>query len=833
MKPIPFRFRWLGAVALAFVGLVALNLLIWGATSSARQEIDDLAVSNADKRVWPMVEIETNVRRLKQTLLNFDPTNAENLQRLRDDFARLDEILTHVASAEEFVEIKASPMVAHALRNLDIQVKAIKPILNGTDQLILLKLPELVEKSFALVDAAESLSLASLRAITEISQERRDGLSAALLDLALIIVLLVLVLFVSVIVLLLSIRSGANRTREIAVTRNRLNAIVGTSLDGIIVADQAGTIIDFNGAATRIFGCDPEQAIGRDLADLIIPEHLREAHRAGMNRYAETRKKRVVDQGLVQLEAMNKDGEIFPVELSISTTQIEDGEIFVAYVRDISRRVAAQAELVEARDKAVAGEKAKANLLAVMSHEMRTPLNGLIGSLQLLEGTELSERQKKFVDVMNTSGQMLIEHVNNVLDISRVDAGKVEKFEQDFAIPDMVQEVVESLKPMAADRGNAVSFEILTDNVADAFGDKARMTQILVNLVGNALKFTKNGRVKIEVERETHSDVVEFRVIDNGIGIPEKQRSQIFEDFVTLDMSYTRAVEGTGLGLGIVRRLVSILNGEIGVESEVGEGSVFWVRVPLKRSVSAQQMRRSSGKTDLPSTSQKTHAILIVEDNEINRLVAREMLAGMGCVTTEAVDGQEGVEFANSRPFDLIFCDISMPNMDGIKATQLIRAGDGPNARTPIIALTAHAMLEDVAKFRAAGMDDVIVKPLSKARIQAVLETYLNSSSIHADESDLPSILGQEKANAVLSQANDEIQACLNQLQTLVIDGAAPKLIREKAHKISGVAAVVGWRDVHRAMSAIEDGAFDLPSVKLEALIETARKHVETITAKG
>lgn len=833
MKTIPFRFRWLGTAILISFGLIAISVIIWNATSNARKEIDNLTLTNADQRVWRIVEVEANVHNLQHTILNIDHANPHNLDHLREKFGKLVASLTYVCEAEEFVEIKKASFVAGPLKSVEAQVMAMKPAFDAPDEQLLLMVEELSEQSFALADAAEKLSLASLPAFTDIAQDHRDKVAKSLLDLALIIVLLFLVLFVSVLVLLMSIRSGANRTSEISATRNRLNAIVGTSLDGIIVADQVGTIIDYNGAAKRIFGYERDEVIGHDMASLIIPEHLREAHRAGMQRYAATRKKTVIDQGLVQLEAMNKDGHVFPVELSISTAETEGGEIYVSYIRDISARVADQNELVEARDRAVAGEKAKANLLAVMSHEMRTPLNGLLGSLQLLDGTKLSDRQAKFIDVMKTSGQMLLEHVNNVLDISRVDAGKVEKFEQEFAIPEMVQEVVESLKPMATERGNALSFDVLSADTESASGDKARLTQILVNLVGNALKFTEDGRVHVEVEREENSDIVEFRVIDNGIGIPEEQRTKIFDDFVTLDTSFTRAVEGTGLGLGIVRRLVAILDGEIGVESEVGDGSVFWVRVPLKKLERSDASQRTQDDSDTASIEQDGYSVLIVEDNEINRLVAREMLAGMGCVSTEAVDGLEGVEVANSRPFDLIFCDISMPRMDGIQATQAIRAGNGPNADTPIVALTAHALPDDIEKFRAAGMNDVIVKPLSLDSIQTVLNTYLKPDTPDTPSSDLASVLGREKANEVLLQAHDEVLSGLAQLQTMAVNGEAPKAIRELAHKISGVAAVVGWQKVHRALSDIEDGAFDLSSTKLEGLIKKAIKLVETSNTKG
>ena len=539
-------------------------------------------------------------------------------------------------------------------------------------------------------------------------------------------------------------------------------------------------------------------------------------------RYAATRDKRVVDQGLVQLEAMNKDENVFPVELSISSADSGGGEIFVSYIRDISTRVADQTELVEARDKALAGEKAKANFLAVMSHEMRTPLNGLLGSLQLMVGTELNGKQAKFVDVMRTSGQMLLEQVNNVLDISRADAGKVEKFEQPFEMSKLVDEVVTSLKPMALERGNALSVNLTAVDVDGAMGDKARLSQILVNLVGNALKFTENGSVEIEAERHTGSDLVEFRVIDNGIGIPNERQQTIFEDFVTLDTSFTRKVEGTGLVLGIVRRLVTILGGEIGLESETGMGSVFWVRIPMARVQSVKKPEQVDTETGNDEYVHGKYSVLIVEDNEINRLIAREMLQGLGCVVAEAIDGQAGVECASVQPYDLIFCDISMPRMDGIEATQQIRHGMGPNAKTPIIALTAHALPADIAKFRAAGMNEVIVKPLTIESLQNVLEAHLIAHN-PIESSSLASVLGNEKAKEVLLQAGDEIGSGLDQLQMMVVDGAASKKIRELAHKLSGVAAVVGWSSVHQSLSDIENGAFDLSASELENLIKKTR----------
>ena len=830
-KNIPFKYRWLGTAALVATALAAISVIIFSATTSARHDIDELAFVNADQRLWEIVEVEEHVIEFQRELWRAQALADGDMSRIRDSFDELVEITTKVRTSPEFQELFELPSINATLSEVERGIAIIQTSFSDEDSILSLQIPLLQQTSEWMLSNASALCNSSLPAFTELATLHRDSVANSLFELGFIIVLMFWILFVSVVVLLFSLRSGAKRTSEISATRNRLNAMVSTSLDGILVADREGRIVDFNGAARRIFGYSLDEAIGKDLADLIIPDHLKSAHKNGMRRYLATREKRVIDQGLVQLEAQDKFGRVFPVELSISSAESEDGEIFVSFIRDISERVAAEAELVEARDSAVEGEKAKANLLAVMSHEIRTPLNGLLGSLQLLGGTRLNERQRNFVDVMNTSGQMLLEHVNNVLDISRVDSGKVERTEQHFDVMEMVGEVVSSLEAQANGRGNKLSVESLGAGVAGVRGDKARLTQILVNLVGNALKFTENGQVIVEVERDGDQDTIEFRVIDTGIGITEKNLKKIFEDFVTLDTSFRREVEGTGLGLGIVKRLVALLGGEIGVESVVDEGSVFWIRVPLPPS-ELDTNRKAKVTTHEDPRPSSSRSVLLVEDNEINRLVAREMLSSFGCVTTEAGDGQEGVELAEEQKFDLILCDISMPRMDGIEATKTIRAGKGPNANVPIIALTAHALPDDIARFQAAGMNDVVVKPLTFDEMKRVLAENLgelkNSAQGNSVTDELVSVLGKERAQDVITQANDEIATGLTKLQAMVVDGAKSIQLRDVAHKLSGVAAVVGYSDLHAKLSDLEEAAFDRPTSELETLVAEAKAILES-----
>ncbi len=514
---------------------------------------------------------------------------------------------------------------------------------------------------------------------------------------------------------------------------------------------------------------------------------------------------------------------VFPVELSINAAESEDGEIFVSYLRDISKRVAGENELVEARDKALAGEKAKADLLAVMSHEMRTPLNGVLGTLELLSGTDLNDRQKKFVGVMDASGKMLLEHVNNVLDISRVDAGMAVVAQNVIDLFEVAEETLEGLRTQATNRGNLLSIKQVGPPIGPVTGDRKRLQQVLFNLLGNAIKFTENGSVTLELEALPEDGQVEFRVIDTGIGISPEDLDRIFEDFVTLDASYQREVEGTGLGLGIVKRLIELMGGEIGVESEPGDGSVFWFRLPLSQATDRRITHPIETAEGFLADGQLS--VLVVEDNEINRMVAREMLEQAGCHVTEAVDGQEGVRVAETGHFDLILMDISMPKLDGTAATALIKNSSGPNASTPIIALTAHALPDDVTRFREAGMADVITKPLSSDRLRAVLAEYSPAASgeeaphVSSPLDEVVGTLGQERADALRQRAVEQLNAGLDEITELAETDGSRDEVKAIAHKLAGSAALFGMQAVRETLIEIEMNASELTAEEIAVLV--------------
>ena len=488
--------------------------------------------------------------------------------------------------------------------------------------------------------------------------------------------------------------------------------ILSTTLDAVVVADERGLIRKYNASAERIFGYSAEEALGQDISDLIIPEQYRRAHKAGMNRFLTSNSKRVIGSGRVKLDARDKKGRQFPVELSLEVMEQNGENLFISFLRDISEEVAAEAELVKARDKALKSEQAKADFLAIMSHEMRTPLNGLTGAIELLETTDLTTSQNKYLNTLRQSASELQHHVNDVLDIAHLEAGRVASVEETFDLRRLIDQVVDDHSELALVNENQLSIDWDENLETLITTDPHKVGQIISNLVNNALKFTKRGQITVQVDRHIspHAEfMIELRVTDTGIGIPDKFLKHIFDDFTTLDNSYTRTSSGVGLGLGIVRRMVAALNGTMGVNSHEGAGSTFWVRIPVQK-VPQDTAIGHVEKQDLPLY--QTLKILMVEDNDINRFVLREMLINEGHQVVEAENGKIAIDTLEQGNFDVILMDISMPIMDGVAATKYIRE-HAKQQDIPIVACTAHTQPEEIERFRQAGMTDFVQNRLS------------------------------------------------------------------------------------------------------------------------
>ena len=813
-KPVR-RTSWFGAL-LSFCVFMGCGIGIYYLSADARREIDALATANADSTQWALAQSEVELLALLAQTQRSDLAVNDQATSVRRRFDIMYSRIDTMRESEVLSVLRQDEASRAALADIAETLDRMIPVIDSADADLIAALPALSQDIQQLRPKVRDISLAGVAFFSEIADEQRTRVANALLRLGILTFLLVAVLSIVALALVKSYRTATRDAREKAEAQKQMSVIVSTSLDAIVVVDLDGNVIEFNEAAERIFGYTRDEILNQKMSDKIVPDKYHAAHEKGMNRYIETREKRVVGQGRVQLEAKHKSGKTFPVELSISSAEGPHGEIFISYLRDISARVAKQEELVKARDEAVAGERAKADLVAVMSHEMRTPLNGIVGALELLETTNLTKTQAQMTTVMSTSADMLLQHVNDVLDMSRLEAGAVETIKRPFDPVAVTAELLDSLKMSAKDRGNRLELKPLDPQFNLVLGDPGKLRQILTNLVGNAIKFTQHGTITVEIESFNAEGMWEMRITDEGLGISEADQKRIFEDFVTLDPSYTRAQEGTGLGLAIVRRLVDHLGGEIGVESEVGEGSLFWVKLPTHIVPDAVTALKSVEIPHAQTTVANTGSplsILLVEDNAINRIVAREMLAKLGHTCMEAHNGAEAVKLAEMRKFDTILMDISMPDMDGVEATQLIKAHEGPNQLTPIFAVTAHAMPADVERFTAVGMEDVLVKPIGLDRLQALLDgqrrdedTITDPTAQYWDQdilADLQDNLGADQSRKLLALFHDEMdEACQTVFADFVLDDVAQTTA--DAHKLAGSASILGAVKLRSLLHQIE-----------------------------
>jgi CheY-like chemotaxis protein/anti-sigma regulatory factor (Ser/Thr protein kinase) len=380
---------------------------------------------------------------------------------------------------------------------------------------------------------------------------------------------------------------------------------------------------------------------------------------------------------------------------------------------------------VVAKEAAEQANRAKDEFLANISHEVRTPLNGVMGMLQLIRAAAVSDEQRTHVDIAIQSSRNLLRVLNDVLDFSKIEAGKLDLFDEPFDLAGLMRQCVNLFRLQADEKGLAIEHRIDASARPCYIGDEGRIRQVLFNLLGNAIKFTDSGSVTLEAYALPHREPglarLFFSVTDTGAGIPDAKTDFIFDSFTQVDGSLSRKYQGVGLGLPIVKRLVRLMGGTIVVDSKVGAGTTILFNVVVR--VPGADVCVRPAPEAAPARSVPLR-VLLVEDERVNMLMARRLLEGMGHTVTCAENGEKCLEILRDQTFDVILMDIQMPVMNGMEVTRLIRtAGDFRHAaRIPIVALTAHATRGDRDAALAAGMDDYISKPFEKDHLQATLQ---------------------------------------------------------------------------------------------------------------
>ncbi len=507
--------------------------------------------------------------------------------------------------------------------------------------------------------------------------------------------------------------------------------LVEAAPNGMVMVDQSGKIVLVNSQAETLFGYTREEMIGQAI-EMLVPSRYRGQHPQYRDDFNGTPHARPMGVGR-DLFGVRKDGKEVPIEIGLNPINTRFGAFTLASIVDITERKKAD-ELRRARDKALHESQLKSAFVANISHELRTPLAGIVGMNELLLNSNLDDQQRKLAEAIQTSAQYLLSIINDLLDISKIEAGKLNLRRIPFSSISLVQDTVRLLADNARSKKLALITQIDYSIPDYLVGDPDRIRQVLINLLSNAIKFTEKGSVNIEsrLEEENELDVrVRFVVKDTGVGISEEDTHLLFQPFTQLDSSSRKRFAGTGLGLSISRTLVELMGGKITAESSPGQGSTFSFVIPLQKLGKKLEGFSPSAEPDmlpdsrLPKSGQRL--VLIVEDNPLLQQLALKQLALIGLEAQAVSTGREAVQAVEEIAFDLIFMDCNLPEMDGFEATRAIRRIDAERGqRTHIIALTASGMSADVDNCYAAGMDDYLMKPVTIPTLREKVDRWLD-----------------------------------------------------------------------------------------------------------
>jgi PAS domain S-box-containing protein len=522
---------------------------------------------------------------------------------------------------------------------------------------------------------------------------------------------------------------------ELARNLRQTRAILETTVEGILAIDEEGMITEFNPAAEAIFGYRSEEIIGENVK-LLMPEPHRSAHHSFIEAYLRTGDAKIIGTRR-EVAGLRKDGSTFPLSLTVGEMQLPDGSRrFVGGVSDITERKVAEANLVEAKEEAEAANRARGDFVARVSHEIRTPMHGILGMTDLTLDTELSSEQREYLGMVRRSADTLMATINDILDFSKIEARKLVLDEIEFRLHDVAGQALKPLTLTADEKGTEIFYRERSAVPESLVGDPGRLRQVLVNLVGNAIKFTSDGEVCVEVlepERSGDRVLLHFVVTDTGIGISEDRLNSIFEAFEQADGSTTRTFGGTGLGLAICKQLTGLMGGRIWAESSPGEGSAFHFTVSMGAA-------EKDGSPEIRRVSAQLGAtrILVVDDHSGNRDALGALFLRWGAEPTTSGCGQAAIEEVKSaarkgEPFDLILTDLHMPGIDGFSLAEAVLL-DPALPTSKVLLMTSVGRPGDGARCTELGIAGYLLKPILPSELFEAVQTALGMAEAPKEE---------------------------------------------------------------------------------------------------
>ncbi len=806
-----------GRISKLLVGLTII-LTLFGSYIGWRvwNEIGQMTEAKNDLVPWNLSQLEVEYLEFASSLHHYSDVlgqaDSEQIQKLlAEATTRFDIFYSRVATVSEsdiYSLVRNAPESADNFRALRTYTNDTAGYIDNLENEIQDSVDLLIARTYEIQSTVRKVSLVGVNLHAIQSEEVRQGVFSTLSQYMFSISGLFLALALIASLLWTTARALRQQTVETLANAARLKAVFDASPYPILVIGQDERILDVNKAAETAFGFALEEFTDLSLPDMFEPEASDGEFNYSSSRSEDetTLGKETVRQRLL---AKRRNGTTFH-SISLRSHAIErQGSVEIMVVRDISETLKYEKQILESRDQARAGERAKERLLAVISHEMRTPLHAILGAIEILGRTSLTTRQKELSDISEQSAKNLLTQVKNLLRVAKETSDEPISVAKDFHLGWLLKSILESNKILAAKNRNSLEVQGLSGEHEFVRGDPEALRQILVNLIGNAIKFTKDGVVTLSVRKDDTTGLYRFVICDTGDGIAPEHRGEIFKDFYSVESSGQIMPAGTGLGLGIVRRLVEAMHGTVTFESELGKGSCFEVSVPLEDAVELP-VKTEEALTDFELVANfvqenNLKKIMVAEDDDFSRRLLTDGLQSLGFEVEIATNGSDAVRFAATRKFDCIILDINMPKFDGAKAAAAIRFQAGPSSSAPILALTAHVFPEEMEEISRAGFTKILSKPLSMKQLLAELEELASptrsrlASDVSAliDEAifqEVIEIYGSGETKKILDQYYEE---CIQRLDALTLPGEESERLEHylrELHTLRGSSALLGAR---------------------------------------